>query len=111
MTSRERILAALRGEIPDRVPVWAWGVHPWLENVHASIQPVVDAYLARADLIHWWSPGAGTFLTASDQVTVQSARGPSPHHGYAEDVHTYTTPAGELTTATRLFFVTVVGLR
>jgi len=28
MNSRDRILAALRGEIPDRVPILEWFVHP-----------------------------------------------------------------------------------
>ena len=100
MTSRERILAVLRGDRPDRVPVWAWGVHPWLGAVHPSIRPVVDAYLDRADIIHWWSPGSGVFLTASNQVSVRTAQRASTHRGYAEDIRTFTTPAGELTEVT-----------
>jgi hypothetical protein len=100
MTSRQRLLAVLRGDLPDRVPVWAWGIHPWLGAVHPTIQPVVDAYLARADIIHWWGPGAGTFLTASDQVSVRSERRASPHRDYAEVVETFLTPAGELSQVT-----------
>jgi hypothetical protein len=83
--------------MPDRVPIWAWGVHPWLGNVRPSIQPVVDAYLDRADILHWWSPGAGTFLTASDQVSTAVEGRPSPLPDYAERVTTYTTPRGDLT--------------
>ena len=100
MNSRQRILTTLRGEPADRVPVWAWGIHPWRGNVHESIRPVVDAYLDRGDLIHWWSPGSGTFLTASDTVAAKASRRPSPHRGYEEQVTTYSTPAGDLTTAT-----------
>ena len=97
MTSRERVLTTLRGEIPDRVPIWVWGIHPWLGEVHPSIQPVVDAYLERGDIVHWWSPGAGVFLSASDKVTVATGRRPSGLPAYVEQVTTYTTPAGELT--------------
>ncbi len=58
---------------------------------------MVDAYLERADLIHWWSPGAGTFLSASDKVTSATEKRPSALPDYLEQVTTYTTPAGELT--------------
>lgn len=100
MTSRERILAVLRGRIPDRVPVWAWGIHPWLAEVHPSIQPVVDAYLDRGDIIHWWSPGAGTFLTVSDQLSVTGETRASAYVDYQEHVTTFTTPRGDLTQIT-----------
>ena len=99
MASRERLLAALRGETPDRVPIWAWGVHPWLGPVHASVQPVVDAYLERGDTLHWWGADAGVFLTASDQVSVTVERRPY-RRGYEEHVATYATPAGPLTEVT-----------
>jgi len=92
MTSRERILAVLRGGIPDRVPVWAWGIHPWLADVHPSIQPVVDAYLDRGDVIHWWSPGAGTLLTGSDQLSVTNETRASAYVDYQEhDIETMRT--------------------
>jgi len=97
MTSRERTLTALRGGTPDRVPIWAWGVHPWLGPVDPSVQPVVDAYLERGDTIHWWSPGAGTFLTASDQVSATAQTRPSELPEFDEHVVVYETPAGELT--------------
>lgn len=100
MTSRERLLAVLRGDMPDRVPVWAWGVHPWLGPVDPTIQPVVDAYLDRGDILHWWAPEAGTFLTASDEVGVTWERRPSVHEAFEDHVATYTTPAGPLTRVT-----------
>jgi len=43
MNSAERIFTALRGQIPDRVPIFEWFVHPkvyqamWLP--HLSISP------------------------------------------------------------------------
>ncbi len=97
MTSRQRLLTALRGGVPDRVPIWGWGIHPWLGEVHPSIQPVVDAYLERADILHWWGVGSGVFLSASDEVTVRSEQRPSSHPDFREHVTTYTTPRGELT--------------
>ncbi|MBM3499562.1 MAG: hypothetical protein FJX74_12955 [Armatimonadetes bacterium] len=97
MTSRERLLGALRREPVDRVPIWAWGIHPWLGTVHPTIQPVVEAYLDRADLMHWWSPGSGTFLSASEQVTVRVEDRDCELPDYRERVLVYSTPAGELT--------------
>ena len=102
MTSRERLVTALRGETPDRVPIWAWDIHPWLGKVHPSIQPVVDAYLDRGDIMHWWSPGAGIFLTASDKVAIHTETRPSPHRGYREQLTTIDTPGGTLTQAFHL---------
>jgi len=97
MTPRERILTALSGGAPDRVPIWAWGVHPWLGDVDSSIQPVVDAYLERGDLVHWWSPGAGHFISASDEVKASTDTGPSALPDYDAQATTYVTPGGELT--------------
>ena len=97
MTSRERLLGALRGEPVDRVPIWAWGVHPWLGPVHPTIQPVVAAYLERGDILHWWSPGSGNFLSASDRVTVRTEGRDSELPAYREHIVIYSTPRGELT--------------
>lgn len=97
MTSRERILAALRGEMPDRVPIWAWGVYPGLAEQHPTIQPVVDAYLERGDILRWWSPGGGGFFTASEEYSSTTEARPSELKEYDERVTTVTTPAGDLT--------------
>jgi len=96
MTGRERLLAALRGEVPDRVPVWAWGIHPWLGEVDPSIQPVADSYLDRGDLLCWWGGGIGTFGSAA-HVPVEVKTWPSRLPDYDERVTTWHTPAGDLT--------------
>lgn len=106
MTSRERSLAALRGAIPDRVPVWSWDIHPWLDRVHPTVQPVVDDYLSRGDIIRWWGADTGIFLTASDRVTVKTEQRHSQVDDYDERVTTYTTPAGSLT---EIAYVSLVG--
>jgi len=96
MTSRERLLTALRGGEPDRVPVWVWGIRPGHPEQHPSIQPVVDACLARSDLLVWWSGFGDLFLTAAD-VPVHTETRPSRLLDYQESTTTWQTPAGELT--------------
>jgi len=99
MTGRERLLTALRGGTPDRVPIWLWGMRPGLPPMHASIQPVVDAYMARSDLLVWWGGGAGQFLSAAE-VPAHTETRPSALPDYNESVTTWQTPAGELTQIT-----------
>lgn len=96
MTGRERLLTALRGEVPDRVPAWAWGVHPWLGAVDPTIQPVVDAWLAGGDLLVWWGGGWGVFGSAA-QVPTEVETRPSRLPDYHEHVTTWHTPGGVLT--------------
>jgi Uroporphyrinogen decarboxylase (URO-D) len=74
-----------------------WGIHPWLGDVHPNARRLVDAVLESGDIIHWWGVGAGTFLTASDQVGTRSERRPARSREFEEQVVTYATPAGELT--------------
>lgn len=98
MTTRERVLTAMRGGVPDRVPIWFWGVEPGGPQRHPSIQRVVDAYLQRGDIIQWWSGAVpGVFYSASDAVSSETRRGPSELPDFDEQVTTYHTPAGELT--------------
>ncbi|MBI2441748.1 MAG: hypothetical protein HYV35_10305 [Lentisphaerae bacterium] len=99
-------LRRLGGDIPDRVPVWSWDIHPWLDRAHPTVQPVVDAYLKRGDIIRWWGADQGTFLTASDRVAVKAEQRPSAIDEYEERITTYTTPAGELTESA---YVSLVG--
>ena len=96
MTGRERLLTALRGGTPDRVPVWLWGVRPELPAQHPSIQPVVDAYLQRSDLLVWWHAGGSVFLSDAEVPAHVETR-PSPLPDYNEHISTWQTPAGELT--------------
>lgn len=98
MTTRERVLTAMRGGVPDRVPVWFWSIAPGGPQRHPTIQPVVDAFLERGDVIQWW-PGAspGIFYSASDQVSAETEVRPSELPDYDERVSTYHTPAGDLT--------------
>lgn len=99
MTGRERLLTALRGEVPDRVPAWAWGIHPWLGKVDPTIQPVVDAWLAQGDLLVWWGGGMGVF-GSGHEVPAEVETRPSRLPDYLERITTWHTPAGDLTQVT-----------
>ena len=97
LTSRERVLAVFQGEMPDRVPIWMWGIHPWLGEVQGNARSLIDTVVAQGDIVHWWGAGAGVFLSASDQVQVRSETRPARSPAFEEQVVTYQTPAGELT--------------
>ena len=88
----------MRGGVADRAPVWFWGVQPGDPPRHPTIQPVVDAYLARGDIIQWWAGAApNIFLSAWPELRADSETRPSDHPDYDERVTTWHTPAGELT--------------
>ncbi len=62
MTSRERVLAAMRREQPDRVPINIRGVRlwnpEWVASRHPSYRPVMEAVREHCDLIpHAYVPG------------------------------------------------------
>jgi len=99
MTSRERLLAALRLQPVDRVPLHVRGVRPWDEQWvatrDASYAPVIAAVAEHGDYVDWWGAPAGTFYSAT----------PVPTDGWTEDredwvAHytVYHTPGGDLRT-------------
>jgi hypothetical protein len=99
MTSRERLLAALRLQPVDRVPLHVRGVRPWDEQWvatrDASYAPLIAAVAEHGDYVDWWNAPAGTFYSAA----------PVPTEGWTEDrddwVAHYTlhhTPGGDLRT-------------
>lgn len=68
MTSRERLLTAMRREKPDHVPIQVRGVpvwdERWVNSRHESYRPLIDAVRAHGDWVAGWSPGVGLFLSA-----------------------------------------------
>lgn len=69
MTSRERLLTAMRCEVPDRVPIEVRGVpvwnEAWVRSRHESYRPLIEA------VRHWvasWSPPTGRFLSDAPYV-------------------------------------------
>ena len=96
MTSRERLMTAYRNGQPDRVPIRVWGVQPDTKPPHPSYQPICDLS-ERTDLVGDWGPAnAGTFGTASEEVTVDHAERPSEIEDHKEVTTLVKTPAGEM---------------
>src|SRR5512133_2721977 len=101
MNSRERYLAAYRREQPDRVPIRVWGVDPWSRESqragrHPSFQPLIEACLARTDIVADWGLPGGLFLSATDEVAVTRHDRPCRHPGYVERVTEFRTPTGPI---------------
>jgi len=101
VNSEGRMLAALRGEQPDRVPIYSWlnplaprwatGIRPDVYPDEAGYREVLDACLEYADLVQdWYFPG-GFFNTAWDVGQRSERLGPERIR------HTIDTPKGELT--------------
>jgi len=101
MTSRERLLAALRLQPVDRVPMHIRGVRPWDEpwvaTRDASYAPVIAAVEEHGDYVDWWGAPRGVFYSAA----------PVPTDSWTEDrddwVAHYTmyhTPGGDMRTMT-----------
>lgn len=102
MTSRERMLTAMRCGIPDRVPVVVRGVpvwdEDWVRTRHRSYDPLIEATAQLADWEANW--GAGAFLQTAhpvhrtvevqeeDEWTIQTTR--------------IQTPGGDLVTKRRI---------
>lgn len=99
MTSRERLLAAMRLEQVDRVPVHVRGVHvwdpDWTAGRHESYRPVVEAVEEHCDLCAFWGPGGGPLYTASPELRFESEV--VPGDDWDERSTTMHTPRGPLT--------------
>lgn len=103
MTSRERLLTAMRCEQPDRVPVHVWGIHAWQDDwadrVDASFHPVYEAVLDGCDLTAAWGCPAGRFLTVTEDVRSDSRE--IDDGDWVIHETTLETPAGPLVSRTR----------
>ena len=99
MTSHERLLAALRLQPVDRVPLQVRGVRSWDDQWVAtrdpSYGPLIEAVAAHGDYVDGWGAPAGTFYSAT----------PVPTEGWTEDRDDWTahftvyhTPGGDLRT-------------
>lgn len=117
MTSRQRLLAALQGQIPDRLPVTTHHLQDYFRNKYLgglSDREIFDRF--GLDAIHWTvphrpDPANGEYFdpsqpeptsprfsrrVASDQwrITTETL----PHPRYVTTRYTITTPKGQLTT-------------
>ncbi|MHB0876262.1 MAG: uroporphyrinogen decarboxylase family protein [Anaerolineae bacterium] len=97
MSSRERMLASYRGLPVDRVPIRIWGADPWMEVWHPSYQPILDAAREHSDMCVGWGTWANHFLSDLPDLPIRTTERPSRHEGFVEQVTTYETPRGPLT--------------
>jgi len=96
MTSRERLMAAITGEPPDRVPVKIWALNKKTVAKHPSYQPIIDAGLKMTDLVGNWRMNRGWFLSAVEPESHTEER-PAQREEWIEVATTYETPEGPLT--------------
>jgi len=104
MTSRERLMAAMRREKPDRVPIYIRGVGVtapnWRENLrHPSYLPLYEAVEEKCDWKHGWGGGTGIFLSATDQVKSYSQTRPGKDEDFVIHERILETPKGTLKAA------------
>ncbi|MCX8082397.1 MAG: hypothetical protein N3D17_03220 [bacterium] len=72
MTSRERIIAVIRGMMPDRVPVSLYKIDPfekdsfWVQ--HKSFEKLLSAAKEYQDTFHLWRPKTGFFFSAPGSI-------------------------------------------
>lgn len=101
MNSEQRVIATLRGEQADRVPVfsmlnplaprWATGIRPDVDPNEAGYRDVLEACLEYADLIQDWYFPSGFFNTIWDVQQRSERLGPERIR------HIINTPTGDLT--------------
>ena len=105
MTSRERMLCAYQGGIPDRVPVYIRGVYPrmpgWIKKKHPSFKRLAEYVAEKADMQHTWSPRQGVFATGDEEISMDTrVIGMEGDWEIHETV--VETPKGPLTSRTRV---------
>lgn len=100
LTPRQRLLAAIRCQPVDRLPVQLRGVRVlddgWVAARHSSYAPLIEAVRALGDPVTSWHPSVPFLLTAHPMGTPEVRREP---HSDTWDRRTSTlhTPRGPLT--------------
>ncbi|UCH11410.1 MAG: hypothetical protein JSU61_05855 [Fidelibacterota bacterium] len=103
MTKHDRYLAALRCEEPDRVPIVVRGVNPMFGEAglppskHPSFQPLIDVVTEKTEWAYRWHPAEENLLSAHPEAMVTVERKSCDQEGFEEEVKTFTTPLGPLT--------------
>jgi len=99
MTPRQRLLAAIRCEKPDRVPIQVRGVYPtdpnWLSSHHESFRPLFELVRDTCDPVHLVGLRWGWFDVARATLDVRTVTRPVDAE-WVEDVATIATPKGPL---------------
>ncbi|MBN1445798.1 MAG: hypothetical protein JW957_06800 [Candidatus Omnitrophica bacterium] len=76
MTGRERIMAVLRGGMPDRVPVSLYKINPFESDIfwakHKSFEKLLQAAKEYQDTFHPYRPKTGFFFSAPGSIEVKA---------------------------------------
>lgn len=104
MTSRERLLLALNGKMPDRVPANLYEINPYAEDTfytaEESLQDTIELLKREADSFGWGPVDCGIFYSDPKKVV---ARTQTKEEGNSTFYHTeIETPGGVLTCDTRV---------
>jgi len=106
MTSRERIVMALRGEVPDRVPISTYELVGYnsqaFENNDPSYQALMEVIREKTDCLAMWGPSSNArFLESAYPVEIdvrqERTDGATVYH------RTLHTPKGDLTHTSKVF--------
>ena len=99
MTSRDRLMAAMRRTQPYQLPIQVRGVRAWdrewVATRHPSYRPVIDAVAEYGDYVLNWGPPGGWFLT---QAQVPATTHQVGHPDWVESITLWHTPRGDLRT-------------
>jgi hypothetical protein len=113
MTSRERLLTAIRRGKPDRIPIHIRGVRVWdegwVKSRHPSYLPIIEAVRDHCDWVVGWGPSAGLFISATE-VKVESETTDLDDR-WALRRTTIHTPRGPLTSLYQISRIGMPGLR
>ena len=106
MTSRERILKALKCETPDRVPVSTYELVGYnsraFENNDPSYARLMDVIREKTDCLAMWSPGSNVRFMESAYPVAMDLR--EERDGAATIYHrTVHTPKGDLTHVSKVY--------
>ncbi len=108
MSPRERLLAAMRCEQPDRVPIQVRGVYPtdptWLARHHESFRPLFELVRDKCDPVHVVGFGGGFYFLDRGSLEIREETVPVDAD-WVDHVTTVATPRGPLVQVDR------VGLR
>ncbi len=105
MNSRERLLAAINGQIPDRAPISTYELvgynsRAW-ENHEPSYARLMDAIRAKTDCICMWNPASNAvFLASAYPVPIDAETVREGHTTITRRV--IHTPKGDLTSTTKV---------
>ncbi|NLZ89209.1 MAG: hypothetical protein GX916_06880 [Clostridiales bacterium] len=113
MTSRERLLAALKLQPTDRVPINTYELCPHnsqsFENKEPSYRDLMSFIRANCDSLTMWNPsGNGVFALSSHPAEIRHTQDTVPDKGLTINRYSVTAPSGRVLTWTDQVYQDVV---